>query len=626
MSPNHAPTAGTAGSATPLPAATELRGGRRRITNALLGGLTVLGGVAYLPSVWAAVEIGVWSIVVMDTAVYATVVFAFIRRDLDDGLRGGAAVGAAALLGLTLSVVFGPNGAGALWICAVPVLTALLFDRRATIWSLVFVAVALGAVAALRWADLVAWEQTPGGTLLWLLIAGNAILIAGALALAVSALIAGLTEAADRTERYGAALMREQEDLLEANALLEQAIRERARAEGRLRQAEKLTAIGTLASGIAHDMNNLLVPILAGTELLRADARDLGEARTEVLERTHTAATAARDLVQRILAFTRPASEDRTPLVATTVFREAARLLQASLPQEVELVFRGDPEAGAIVLSIAEAHQLVLNLGTNAAQAMPEGGRLTLTVDAVRASGGPPAGVPVPESGRFVRLMVTDEGVGMDEETLSRVFEPFFTRRERASGGAQGHGIGLAAVHGTVSSAGGFIVPHSQPGAGTVMEVFLPRTRTSARTEEAAPEIASAGRGEGVLLVDDDEDVRFMGTRILERAGYNVVAADGAEAAVREIRSGASVDVVVTDLAMPDMDGLALAETLRAERPTLPVILMSGLIDDDVRLRASALDVRGVLLKPFGATDLPAIVASALGLSRTGSRDGAGRP
>jgi signal transduction histidine kinase/CheY-like chemotaxis protein len=595
--------------APPKPTA-ELRVRRERITHALLGGLAVLGAVAYVPSVWAGVTVGVWSVVVLDTVVYAAIVYVFLRPDLGLRVRAAVVVAIAAVLGVALSIMFGPNGAGALWLAAVPVLTALLFDRRATLWSLGFLVVTLAVVAGLRWADLVAWDVTPGGTLLWLIIAGNAIAIAGALALGVSTLIGGLTEAAARTERYGAALAREQTELLEVNDRLERLIHERGRVEARLRETEKLTAIGTLAGGIAHDMNNLLVPIVAGTELLRAGETD-EERRAELLDRMLVAVRAARDLVQRILAFSEPAGEARTALDAPTAFRDAARLLEATLPAGIDLAFRSDPDAGAVVLSPGEVHQIVLNLGRNAAQAMPDGGKVAVAVDSLPAVNRPPD-VPKPGSGRFVRLMVADGGIGMDEATLSRVFEPFFTTRRESSAEGGGHGIGLATVYGIVTRAGGFIVPHSQPGAGTVMEVFLPQAPAGVTAAEPAEEPTPSGLGRRVLVVDDDETVRLMAIRILESAGYRPVGAESVAAALEQLEGEHRFEAVLTDHAMPGQDGLQLAATLRTMDPRLPVVLMSGRIDSGLRRRARDLAINGLVSKPFGVDDLTVKIAAAL--------------
>jgi signal transduction histidine kinase/CheY-like chemotaxis protein len=615
----------------PPSARNELLARRRRITHALLVTFVVLGGVAYLPSMWAAIQVEAWWIAIMDTAVYGVVVYAFLHRGLDHRIRAGIVVGAAALLGVTLSAALGPNGAGALWLCAVPVLTALLFGRRETVWSLVLVAAVLAVVAALRAADLVAWEMTPGGVLLWLVIAGNTALIAGGLGVAVATLIGGLTEAAERTERYGAALAREQEALLEANDRLQRASQERARAEARLRQSEKLTAIGTLASGIAHDMNNLLVPILGGAELLRSEERDETSERARILDETINAARAAGDLVGRILSFSRPRGEGRTTIDAGSAFRDSARLLQAAIPPDVELTFRADPEAGAVVLSAAEVHQIMLNLGGNAAQAMPEGGRLVIAVDPVPYTG-PAATAELPaveESAPygFVRLSITDTGVGMDEETMNRMFEPFFTRSRGRGRQAEGHGIGLATVYGIVTSAGGFIIPHSQPGAGTTMEVFLPRAARSASPTVAGRSAAATsaapvarGRGERILVVDDDPDVLLLAGRILERAGYRPEAAGGADAALRMVHGDRTFDLVITDLDMPGTDGLELTRALHAHDPDLPVLLMSGLVDAELRRRAEHASFHTVLSKPFGMDDLVSAVAAGLALHKDHAR------
>ncbi|HET7321559.1 MAG TPA: ATP-binding protein, partial [Longimicrobiaceae bacterium] len=463
--PSHAP---------PGTAAHDLVQQRERIARVLLGSVAALGLVAYIPSIWLSAQVGAWAIAALDTVAYATIVAAFLYPRAGYRARAGVLIGVSYALGLLLTLRFGPVSAGPLWLCAVPVLTAVLFDRRATVAALFLTLAALLAAMLVAHLRPGLWSATvPGMMGLLAVIASNLVLLATGLALAVSALVRGLRGSAERAEELAAELVAERLRLEDSNERLQAEMSEHAAAEARLRQAEKLTALGTLAGGIAHNLNNLLTPILMGVELMRSEK----SVDDELLDRMQEAAVGARQVVRQVLTFSRALPDARVPLDAAEAFGEAVALLRASLPPRVELQTRFAPELGAVSLAPADAHQIVLNLGSNAQQAMPEGGRLTLTADVVH--GVAPGLDPQRE---YLCLGVRDTGVGMDAETLARASEPFFTTKTAG----QGTGLGLATVHGIVMQSGGFITVTSEPGRGTTFEVALPEAPESATPVETA--------------------------------------------------------------------------------------------------------------------------------------------
>lgn len=569
------------------PTNTDLPQHRAKIARLLLTGLAVLGLIAYVPSVWVALYVGAWPIAVLDTVVYLAIlaVIAFGRSSYT--LQAGVVVGVCFVLGIVLSVLLGPTGGGPLWLLAAPVAAAILYDRRGALISLASVAVGVLAVP-LVWAygSAPIVEEAPS-YLLWVVLSGNVLLLAGALTLAVTKLI---------TE-------------------LQREMAQRQQAERQLRQSEKLQAIGTLAAGIAHDFNNLLTPILSATEMARDDAK-VGSTSRAALDSAIDAALTGRNLVARILAFSRPSGEGRTPMLAGDILGDAVRLLRASIPDSISVTLdvAGD---GMILLAVGEVHQLVLNLGTNAQKAMPDGGALDFRLRSMKGAEIEWHGLSE-RPDRLVRIEVSDTGVGMDPEIASSVFDPFFTTDPE-----QGSGIGLATVHGIVTSAGGQISCVSTPGVGTTFILDLPALQPEASAApallEAAATPASAALDQTVdtegaapasperhiLLVDDDPSVRRVTMRLLERSGFRVTAVpEGAAALALLDGQPGAFGLILSDLNMPRMNGLELAERVRAQDPFVGIILMSGLVDEAFRRSALGAGVDQVVAKPFRLDEL----------------------
>jgi PAS domain S-box-containing protein len=344
--------------------------------------------------------------------------------------------------------------------------------------------------------------------------------------------------------------------------------------EQQLVQAQKMEAIGTLAGGIAHDFNNVLSPIIGYTELARAHAAGNAEL-SEDLAQVSEAAFRARDLVRQILTFSRKAERKKAPLHLADVVQEALKLLRSTLPTHIEfrLRFEGD---GRVLADATQVHQVVMNLCTNAFHAMERaGGVLGVSVDEQDVA--PERAVEVGlVPGHYAVLTVSDTGVGMDKETLARIFDPYFTTKETG----KGTGLGLAVVDGIVRAHEGRITVYSEPGAGTTFRVYLPLHDRPAASGAAEPQAAAAAAIAGherVLVVDDEEAIRSVLARSLVRAGYRVTTcATAGEALELFTRDPAAYDLLVTDMTMPGMNGKELATRFMALRPGFPTILCSG--------------------------------------------------
>ncbi|MBK6685192.1 MAG: PAS domain S-box protein [Deltaproteobacteria bacterium] len=392
---------------------------------------------------------------------------------------------------------------------------------------------------------------------------------------------------------------------------------ERVEAEGRqahleaqLRSAQKLEAIGTLAGGIAHDFNNILGAIMGNVELAQGDVpRD--SPAIESLNQIQKATLRARDLVRQILAFSRQAEAQRALVDLGAVLNEAWSLLRPTLPTTVELIHSVEPGLPRVLADASQLHQVVVNLCTNALHALPgRAGRIEVSVRARSLDDAEARAIPGLLPGAYVCLSVTDNGVGIEEKVLERMFEPFFTTK--APG--EGTGLGLAVAHGIVLAHGGVIRVHSRPGSGATFEVLLPVAQPAAPVPGVAPASpAASGQGQRIWLIDDEPALTATGKRLLERMGYQVRADLTAEQALECLAAAPSeVDLLVTDLTMPHVNGLELTERALKIRPDLPIILVTGfpgqLSDEDWRRHG----ITEVVLKPYSRAAMAAAVERAL--------------
>jgi PAS domain S-box-containing protein len=375
--------------------------------------------------------------------------------------------------------------------------------------------------------------------------------------------------------------------------------------EEQLRQSYKLEAVGRLAGGIAHDFNNLLTVILGNLELVRGGVG--GEDAVELLAATERAARQAADLTKQMLGFARRQPLRTSTLDLNALVHEAVGLLRRTIDPRITIDVNPAADLRPVAADPVQVQQVLMNLCLNARDAMPEGGTLrveTANADDARRPGAA-AGEP---PGAFARVSVADTGVGMSEEVRAKVFEPFFTTKDVG----QGTGLGLAVVYGVARAHGGWVECSSAPGAGSRFDVYLPRGITSeervVEMAEAKPSEAS-GRGETILLADDEPMVRSLARNALERHGYRVLlACDGREAVEVFRRDGSGVALVVLDASMPVMSGRQAFDAIRGLSPRVPVLFASGHPMSDVATDATT----GFLQKPYTPSSLAAAVRKAL--------------
>ena len=343
--------------------------------------------------------------------------------------------------------------------------------------------------------------------------------------------------------------------------------------EAQYRQAQKMEAIGTLAGGIAHDFNNMLAAMFGYGYLLQQDTEGNPEAQENIKE-ILKAAGRAKDLVQQILTFSRQRDQKREVIRLDTVVKEATKFLRASLPANIQIEMNLAADAPAVLADPTQIYQVTMNLATNALHAM-EGrtGRLTVRLESFLPDKNFLQVHPEIRLIEYTRLTIADTGIGMDARTLERIFEPFFTTKPVG----KGTGLGLAVVHGIIQSHEGAIIVESKVGEGTTFNLYFPAQAAEATLTDAMTISAPRGHGEKVLLVDDEVALTTMFRRLLQRLNYQVTTCNSAREAVEIFRQNpAQFDVAITDLTMPEMNGLEVARQLVAIRASLPVVLASG--------------------------------------------------
>ena len=376
---------------------------------------------------------------------------------------------------------------------------------------------------------------------------------------------------------------------------------ERRRLEEQLLHAQKLEAVGRLAGGISHDFNNLLSVIAGYGELVLADLSEPGPTRSRVLEilRASERATA---LTRQLLAFGRKQVIEPRVLDLNSTAQETERMLRRLIGEDVEIHLKLAPDLGRIRADAGQVEQVIINLAVNARDAMPKGGKLTIETANVTLDEDAVRGYVDVQPGHYVRMCVSDTGVGMDRDTREHLFEPFFTTKEPG----RGTGLGLATVYGIVKQSGGHVWVYSEPGWGTTFKVYFPRYGDVAEPGRPALEAGAAPGGtETILVVEDDEMIRSLIRDILESTGYRVLVADDPESGMKLIgEQQDEIHLLLTDLVLPGMSGRELVDRVSKLKPEMRVLFMSGYSDEAVARHGILEPGLAFLQKPFSRDGL----------------------
>ena len=379
--------------------------------------------------------------------------------------------------------------------------------------------------------------------------------------------------------------------------------------ENKLRQAQKMEAIGTLAGGIAHDFNNILTPILGYSEMLMESMPEGSQERADE-EQVVKAASRAKELVKQILTFSRQTEHERNPVQVHLIVKEALKLMRSSMAAHVEINSHIDAAYCPVLADPTQIHQVLMNLCTNAYHAMRDsGGVLTVSLSEVDISSEDYAENLALQSGKYLKLAVSDTGHGMDKVLVEKIFNPYFTTKKKG----EGTGLGLSVVHGIVSSHQGHITVYSEPGQGTEFHVYLPCIEAPTADPMGDQQEIPRGQQETVLVVDDEEPIAELLGNMLEKLDYEVIVHSNSRAALETFRQQSQgIDLVVTDMSMPNMSGAELAAELLKIRPGLPIILCTGFSEVINEEKAKAVGFSGFLLKPVLKRQLAQAATEAL--------------
>lgn len=396
----------------------------------------------------------------------------------------------------------------------------------------------------------------------------------------------------------------------ERTAALNVEMASRTRAEAALRQSQKMEAVGQLTGGIAHDFNNMLTGVIGSLDVVRlrlaAGKRDGIE---QFVQLALASANRAAALTQRLLAFSRRQSLDSKPIDINALVASLGDLLKRTIGESIALSLQLDPALPAGVADANELESAILNLAINARDAMPGGGSLSVSTRVAQLDSSYTADKAALKPGRYVVIEVADSGVGMSPELLEKVFEPFFTTKPLG----HGTGLGLSMVYGFVKQSGGEVRISSQPQHGTSVQLYIPATEADAQMQpEAAAEVESDGDGRSVLLVEDDQAVRMLVKVVLEQLGYAVLEASEALVAIPMLASGRRIDLMISDVGLPGMNGRELAEVARKHRPELPILFATGYAEN-AAIRSNFLGANmDLIAKPFTVELLAAKVSEMI--------------
>ena len=568
---------------------------------------SVIGLIVVVPSILLSIKEELWIIAVADVVIYSWVVILFVKKSLAFEVRAVTTTLISYLLGMILLLTIGPFGAGPVWLFVFPVFAGLLLGIRLALIALSVNAVTMVILGLLISSGFMHWDYAViNATERWIVISLNFMLMNSMVAISISIISRELQNLLEQKRSMLISMEENHNKLLESSHQLEIEMRDRELAEedrtkleDQLRQVQKMEAIGTLAGGIAHDFNNILTPLIGYSELILSSIERGTQTENHIRE-VLKASNRAKDLVQQILAFSRRKKQELKPVMINLVAREVIKLVRSSIPTTIEIsqnlvsdsLILGDP---------TQIHQVLMNLFTNAAHAMEDsGGTLSVDLNDIKLDESFTSNYPDLEPGEYIKLVVSDTGIGIPPQIMQSIFDPYFTTKEPG----EGTGLGLPVVLGIIKGYGGEITVESEHGNGSTFIVYLPVVNNAVGIETVEKEILPTGN-ENILLIDDERPIVEMCESMLNQLGYTVTSSTSSIDALKLFSEGPDdFDLVITDMTMPVMTGDILAIEIMKIRPDIPVILCTGYSRKISANGISEIGIKAYVEKPFVLKEL----------------------
>jgi len=590
---------------------------RDRLFSSIFYPIIIVGFLVYVPGIFLCIKLSKWDLAIIDTVVYLTAITVTVFRIIPFKIRAVAGGLAFYIMGFFLLIVMGPTGFGQIWLFSFPVLMGLFLSTRQSLYALLLNAMALIITGVMMHKNMVYWQLSPDLSIeIWIVNSLTFLFLNTIVTLSLAILFQGLQKSLAKEESMTEKLNQEHNVLLETNEHLKREIHERELAEKekanlqkQLQQAQKMESIGTLAGGIAHDFNNILYPIIGFTELTLFEVPEDSLAQKN-LQEIHIAAKRAKDLVQQILRFSRMETPGFKPIKMQEIIQELLSLLRASIPTTIDINLDIDDQCGPISGDPTQIHQLIINLCTNAFQAMEKtGGSLELILrehDRISDNFIKERNLA---HNQYVVLTIQDNGPGITPAVMERMFDPYYTTKEQG----KGTGLGLSVVHGIVKSHGGDICVESTPGKGARFQVYLPLVREDIETEVFQPDTVIANGTERILVVDDEEQILAMVKQMLSRFGYHVETCNSSREALNLFRFNPhKFDLIITDMTMPKMTGFELSKKIKSIKPLIPIILCTGFSEGITKEELKTAGIDGLIMKPVVRKDLVKMIRDIL--------------
>jgi signal transduction histidine kinase/CheY-like chemotaxis protein len=551
---------------------------REQIFSAIVLTFLFFGFIAYIVGIIACLESDLFFVAAIDTIVYFSMIFIFFNKKVPFKIKVNSILVVLYLLGTILLINLGKEGEGFCWLFTFPIMAGILEGLRASIYALIINLVTyfiLGVVfihyQLLPTSPLIEYSLTA-----WVSVSINTIFLNAVAAVSLGVILRGLKTSVSKQKKLASELQNERQALKKSNKKLKKEINHKNQLQEELYQSQKLKSIGTLAGGVAHDFNNILTVIIGLTQML-INQTDESDPDYKHLNNIYESGNRAARLTRQLLLFSRKQEMELKVLNLNKTISRLNKMLNRLIGEDIKMHQDLADDISLIKADEGQLEQVITNLVVNARDAMPNGGQLTITTREISINRHKAQTISEISPGKYILLTIEDSGKGIDEKIQDQVFDPFFTTKSRG----EGTGMGLSVVHGIIKKHEGVINFTSKPGQGTVFRIYLPVIQGKGEKQVKQKKKESfekyMGQGEHILIVEDEKHVLAYLENIMDNYQYNFYSARSAEQALEIFQDKKEViDLIISDVIMTGMDGVALADKLQELKPDLKIILSSG--------------------------------------------------